>query len=64
MDIALFVLRVIVGLLVAGHGSQKLFGWFGGPGLAGFTGWVASMGFARPDSGRCWEALPNLAAAC
>jgi len=37
----------VVGLLLAGHGAQKLFGWFGGPGLAGITGWLASTGM-RP----------------
>ena len=58
MDIPLFVLRVIVGLLVAGHGAQKLFGWFGGVGLAGFTGWVDSMRF-RPA--RFWAVLGGLA---
>ncbi len=33
MDIALLVLRLGVGLTLAGHGVQKLFGWFGGSGL-------------------------------
>jgi putative oxidoreductase len=33
-DAGLLVLRLTVGLLLAAHGSQKLFGWFGG---AGFT---------------------------
>src|SRR5438309_10673793 len=42
-DIGLLVLRVVVGLILAGHGSQKLFGWFGGPGLKGTTGWLSSM---------------------
>jgi putative oxidoreductase len=52
MDMALFLLRVIVGLLVAGHGAQKLLGWFGGPGLAGsLDGWTR-WGFARPVSGQ------------
>ncbi len=46
-DIAILILRVVVGLLLAGHGAQKLFGWFGGPGLAGITGWLASTGM-RP----------------
>jgi putative oxidoreductase len=35
MDLALLVLRVVLGLLFVGHGSQKLFGAFGGPGLKG-----------------------------
>lgn len=47
MDFALFILRLAVGLLLAGHGAQKLFGWFGGHGLSGTSGWLASLGF-RP----------------
>jgi len=33
MSIALLLLRLGIGLTLAGHGVQKLFGWFGGPGL-------------------------------
>src|SRR5258708_22060483 len=33
MDIALLIFRVVIGLTLAGHGAQKLFGWFGGSGL-------------------------------
>ena len=47
----------IVGLLVAGHGAQKLFGWFGGPGLKGFAGWLESMGL-RPAS--FWAVMAGL----
>lgn len=43
--LTLFVLRAALGLIVAAHGSQKLFGWFGGNGFAGTTGWIASQGF-------------------
>lgn len=32
-DAGVLVLRLAVGLILAGHGAQKLFGWFGGPGL-------------------------------
>lgn len=50
MEIGLLLVQVVVGLLVAGHGAQKLFGAFGGPGLEGFRGFVSSLGLrpARP----------------
>ncbi len=51
MDGALLILRATVGVLVAGHGAQKLFGWFGGSGLGQFSGWLASLGFRPP---RLW----------
>jgi putative oxidoreductase len=47
VDIALLIVRLIVGLAIAAHGSQKLFGWFGGYGLAGTAGFFESIGF-RP----------------
>ena len=34
VSVALLLLRLMVGLGLAGHGAQKLFGWFGGPGFA------------------------------
>ncbi len=46
-DLGLLVLRVVVGLYVAGHGAQKLFGWFEGPGMAKWTGVMPRMGL-RP----------------
>lgn len=57
MDFGLLIPRLVVGLLLAGHGAQKLFGWFGGPGLAGFSGWLASMGFRPP---RFWAVLAGV----
>jgi putative oxidoreductase len=47
-DIALLVLRGTIGGLLAGHGAQKLFGAFEGPGLQGTAGMVESMGL-RPS---------------
>ena len=41
---AAFILRVPIGLILAAHGAQKLFGWFGGNGLAGTAQWLSSMG--------------------
>lgn len=38
-------LRVPVGIILAAHGAQKLFGWFGGYGLEGTGQWMASVGF-------------------
>lgn len=43
----LLILRLAVGATVAAHGAQKLFGWFGGEGLAGTTKTVAGLGL-RP----------------
>src|SRR5438477_12751502 len=47
MEIGLLVLRVAVGLLFAAHGTQKLFGWFGGYGVKGTGGFFSSLGY-RP----------------
>jgi len=38
MDFGLLVARLVLGVLMAAHGSQKLFGWFGGYGLNGTAG--------------------------
>ncbi|MFT5706936.1 MAG: putative oxidoreductase [Oceanospirillaceae bacterium] len=37
-------IRVGAGVIFAAHGSQKLFGWFGGYGLEGTAGWMTSIG--------------------
>ena len=44
LDIGLLILRVVVGLLLAAHGAQKVFGWWSGPGMGGFAGWMGAMG--------------------
>jgi len=48
MDLALLILRIVVGLYLAGHGAQKLFGWFKGPGLKGTEGFLGGMLGFRP----------------
>jgi putative oxidoreductase len=35
MKIGRLAARTVIGVLFIGHGTQKLFGWFGGPGLEG-----------------------------
>jgi putative oxidoreductase len=47
MDAALLFVRLVVGLAMAAHAAQKLFGWFGGYGLAGTGGFFEGIGF-RP----------------
>jgi putative oxidoreductase len=58
MDAALLFLRLIVGLGLAAHGVQKLFGWFGGYGLTGSGGFFENLGF-RP--GRAFAFFAGLA---
>jgi len=53
-DFAVLILRLVTGGLMAGHGAQKLFGWFEGHGLEGTSGWMESMGL-KP--GRQWALL-------
>jgi putative oxidoreductase len=48
MEYGLLALRLLVGLLFAAHGSQKLFGWFGGGGPAGTAGFLSSLGYRAP----------------
>lgn len=45
MEIGLLLLRLTVGLTLAAHGAQKLFGWFGGPGLDGTGQALETFGF-------------------
>lgn len=53
-DLGLLALRFALGAVFLGHGAQKAFGAFGGPGLEGAAGFVGSLGF-RPA--RFWAAL-------
>jgi putative oxidoreductase len=43
MSYGILLLRVVVGLAFVGHGTQKLFGWFGGHGPEGTGGFFASQ---------------------
>lgn len=43
-NLGLLVIRLIIGLSFARHGTEKLFGWFGGYGIKGVAGWFESIG--------------------
>lgn len=47
-------LRIALGVIFAAHGAQKLFGWFGGGGLAATGGFFSQIGF---QPGVLWAAL-------
>ena len=46
LDIALLVMRIVLGMVFIFHGGQKLFGWFGGQGTAGLAGMLSQQGVA------------------
>ena len=48
MSYGLLLLRVVIGGTMFSHGAQKLFGWFGGPGLRGTAGFFESLGWRMP----------------
>lgn len=52
MDVGRLATRAVIGSLFVGHGTQKLFGWFGGPGLSGTDGMMRSLNMrpARANS--------------
>jgi putative oxidoreductase len=58
MDLGLLIVRLVIGITLAAHGSQKLVRWFGGGGLAGTAPFFEQLGF-RP--GRLHAALAGIA---
>lgn len=48
MALGLLILRLVLGLTLAAHGSQKVFGWFGGGGPEGTAGFFRGLGFRGP----------------
>lgn len=51
--IGLLILRLAIGGIMAAHGAQKLFGWWGGPGIKGWTGAMTRMRI-RPAFAWAW----------
>lgn len=50
MDIARLAARAVIGGLFIGHGTQKLKGWFGGPGLEGTQGMMQALEMHPPKA--------------
>src|SRR5262245_66100413 len=63
MAYGLLLLRVVVGGTMAAHGSQKRFGWFGGPGLEGAAGFFGQLRFRSPHRIALLAALAELGGA-
>lgn len=61
-DLALLVVRSVVGGSIAAHGAQKLLGWFGGPGIEGASQMMQSVGFQPGERYARLAALSELAA--
>ncbi|WML55374.1 DoxX family protein [Neobacillus sp. PS3-12] len=57
-SLGLLMIRLVIGLTFVGHGAQKLFGWFGGPGLSGFGEWLGTIGIK--NGGKTWALLAGL----
>ena len=47
-DVALTILRLVLGVVFFAHGAQKLLGWFGGYGLTATVGAFTHMGMPAP----------------
>lgn len=48
LDVGLFLIRLLPGIVFVFHGSQKLFGWFGGSGMTKFAEFLANQGVPSP----------------
>lgn len=57
LGIGLLIARLIFGLVMAAHGTQKLFGWFGGYGLNATGEFMTSLGF---NQGRTFAAMASI----
>src|SRR5215210_2556852 len=56
-NLAALIMRLVLGSLLAGHGAQKLFGSFSGPGLEGTSGFMEMLGLTP---GKPWAFLAGL----
>jgi len=56
--LGLLILRIVTGVILTAHGTQKLFGWWGGPGM---TGWIGAMNRMRLRPAAPWAWISALA---
>ncbi|MFE5869150.1 DoxX family protein [Streptomyces roseifaciens] len=49
-SLGILLLRLMIGLIMMGHGTQKLFGWFDGPGLDGVAKGFQAWGYPAPKA--------------
>jgi putative oxidoreductase len=59
-DTGLLIIRLVIGLTFMGHGAQKMFGWFNGPGIRGTAGWLESIGIKPGTMNAILAALAEL----
>jgi putative oxidoreductase len=55
MATGLLLLRVVVGLALVGHGTQKLFGWFGGHGPRTTGTFFEMLGYRPGECSSPWS---------
>ncbi len=56
-DYSLLLIRLVIGLVVAAHGAQKLFGWFSGSGIEGTIRMISSLRIRPP---KFWAIVAGL----
>ena len=56
----LLILRLVIGLIMAAHGAQKVFGWWGGSGMTNWTGAMTRMRIRPPVAWAWISALGEL----
>jgi putative oxidoreductase len=56
MDFGVLILRLVFGLTLTAHSVQKLFGWFGGPGIAGTAQMMEHLVFDHRGCKLWWRA--------
>ncbi len=62
-SLALLLLRLMLAAVFLFHGTQKLFGWFGGGGMSGFSCYLAGMGIHYSFAAACLATAAELGGA-